>query len=238
LHLFYPWQIVCAFSYRFWPADLFDVVCTHTFVPEIWFTSYLPSPPAVSTPPEKDPSPAKTLGNVVAVGFVAGDQAAEIGRLPEKEVFERFLAQLDSMFSAPDRGLGADVSSSGGDVSTSGEPARSAHELKLKVLESCFFEAVGVADVSPDVHPATAAFSGGHIENWADEPFIRGAYSHPSVGGHLARGALAQPLLGRLFFAGEATHPGVNPCLQAALDTGSRAALQISASQRPVKSRL
>ncbi|GAQ86734.1 hypothetical protein KFL_003080050 [Klebsormidium nitens] len=226
-------KIVCAFSYRFWPADLFDVVCTHTFVPEVWFTTYPPSPPAIPAPRERNPAPPKLLGAVVAIGFVAGDQAHQIAQLPEKEIFERFLAQLDTMFAAPERH--ADVSS---DASGSGAKDGNGNELKLRVLESCFFEAVGVADVSPDIHPATAAFSGGHIENWADEPFIRGAYSHPSVGGHSARGVLSQPVQGRLFFAGEATHPGVNPCLQAALDTGARAAFQICASQKGVTSRL
>jgi len=63
--------------------------------------------------------------------------------------------------------------------------------------------------------------------NWEKESFVRGGYTHPSVNAHGARTILAEPLLGRVFFAGEATHSGVNPCLQAAIDTGRRAASEI-----------
>lgn len=41
------------------------------------------------------------------------------------------------------------------------------------------------------------------------------------------RDALAAPVGDVLFFAGEATHDAVNPCMQAALETGERAAAQI-----------
>ena len=44
------------------------------------------------------------------------------------------------------------------------------------------------------------------------------------------REALAAPVEGRIFFAGEATHPAVNPCLQAAYETGQRAAQELLAS--------
>jgi monoamine oxidase len=45
---------------------------------------------------------------------------------------------------------------------------------------------------------------------------------------------------GALFFAGEASHPAVNPCMQAALETGERAAAQVVAalSAAGVRSRL
>lgn len=41
------------------------------------------------------------------------------------------------------------------------------------------------------------------------------------------REALAAPVGGTIFFAGEATHPCVNPCMQSALQTGEHAAAQI-----------
>jgi len=41
------------------------------------------------------------------------------------------------------------------------------------------------------------------------------------------REALAAPVNGTIFFAGEATHPAVNPCMQFALQTGEHAAAQI-----------
>ena len=39
--------------------------------------------------------------------------------------------------------------------------------------------------------------------------------------------ALAESIEGTVFFAGEATHEAVNPCLQAAFETGERAAKEI-----------
>ena len=38
---------------------------------------------------------------------------------------------------------------------------------------------------------------------------------------------LAEPVGDTIFFAGEATHHAVNPCLQAAAETGRRAATQV-----------
>lgn len=33
-------QIIIAFDKRIWPAQLYDVVCTHCFVPELWMTQH------------------------------------------------------------------------------------------------------------------------------------------------------------------------------------------------------
>lgn len=62
----------------------------------------------------------------------------------------------------------------------------------------------------------------------------------PSVSeeGIQCRDLLAKPVSGTLFFAGEATHPAVNPCLQAAMETGSRAAMQVQTALKQAKSRL
>lgn len=48
-------------------------------------------------------------------------------------------------------------------------------------------------------------FRGGRYYGWADDPFARGSYSHALPGRAAARAALAAPVGGRLFFAGEAT---------------------------------
>lgn len=42
------------------------------------------------------------------------------------------------------------------------------------------------------------------------------------------REALAMPIKNTIFLAGEATHPAVNPCIQAAIETGHRAAEQVA----------
>ena len=51
----------------------------------------------------------------------------------------------------------------------------------------------------------------------------------------MSREALGAPVAGRIFFAGEATHPAVNPCLQAAFETGQRAAQELLSSLAEAK---
>jgi monoamine oxidase len=47
------------------------------------------------------------------------------------------------------------------------------------------------------------------VTDWTKEPYIRGAYSYPIVGGGLIyRQDLSQPVQRKLYFAGEATHYG------------------------------
>jgi hypothetical protein len=76
--------------------------------------------------------------------------------------------------------------------------------------------------------PATSKYIRGYIADWARMPHIGGAYSYPSLGAHVGdREALAAPVGKTLFFAGEATHSAVNPCLQAAMETGVRAAAEL-----------
>lgn len=61
---------------------------------------------------------------------------------------------------------------------------------------------------------------------WAHDPFARGAYSHALPGHAGARGVLAAPIDGRLFFAGEATSPQFFSTAHGARDSGERAARQ------------
>lgn len=79
--------------------------------------------------------------------------------------------------------------------------------------------------------PATAAFLRGHVVDWSRVPYIGGAYTHPSLGARSGdRETLGEPVGRTLFFAGEACHEGVNPCMQAALETGRCAAQQVLAA--------
>jgi monoamine oxidase len=67
-----------------------------------------------------------------------------------------------------------------------------------------------------------------HVYDWLADPFARGAYSYVAVGGMRARAALAKPVRGTLFFAGEATDTGGQPATVAgALASGERAARQV-----------
>jgi monoamine oxidase len=64
--------------------------------------------------------------------------------------------------------------------------------------------------------------------DWSRDPFARGAYSYPLVGGSEAAKALARPVRGTLFFAGEAADAeGRNGTVHGAIATGYRAAAQL-----------
>ena len=55
-----------------------------------------------------------------------------------------------------------------------------------------------------------------------------GAYSYITVGGSNAPAELAQPLRETLYFAGEAANPGESGTVEAALQSGQRAAREIA----------
>jgi monoamine oxidase len=60
--------------------------------------------------------------------------------------------------------------------------------------------------------------------DWEHDPFARGAYSYAAVGGADAHAALARPVRGTLFFAGEAADAeGRNGTVEGALGSGRRA---------------
>lgn len=75
------------------------------------------------------------------------------------------------------------------------------------------------------LRPASQSFAGSFIQDWGKEPFIKGGYSHPSVGTNkLIRQTLNDPLDAKVFFAGEATHPVAYMTLHGAMETGDMAA--------------
>lgn len=73
---------------------------------------------------------------------------------------------------------------------------------------------------------------GFYLMDWGKEPFIKGAYSFPMVGGGLIfRKELAAPVGERLFFAGEATHfEGHSGTVHGAIETGIRVIEELEAS--------
>jgi len=148
------------------------------------------------------------------VGFAAGRRAEAMSGMSESSIVLRALGQLDQIFGArrPPAPLRA--------------PA-----LSLALVPRA--DARARAGTPSARRPATGAFLRAHVADWARAPYIGGAYSYPTL--HARRGdreALAAPVGGALFFAGEATHAAVNPCLQAALETGARAAAQAAAALR------
>jgi monoamine oxidase len=63
--------------------------------------------------------------------------------------------------------------------------------------------------------------------DWRADPFARGAYSYIGVGGSGAPRALARPVDGTLFFAGEATNGAEIGTVAGALSSGRRAAREV-----------
>lgn len=71
------------------------------------------------------------------------------------------------------------------------------------------------------------------VQNWQHEPFTRGGYAVIPSGATDALEALAAPVKGTLFFAGEATHTeGEEGTVHGALETGWRAAKEVLAHLR------
>ncbi len=66
--------------------------------------------------------------------------------------------------------------------------------------------------------------------DWQSDPWTLGAHSYVTVGGGNAPQALARPLAGTLFFAGEATHADDTGTVEGAIASGRRAAARLAAS--------
>lgn len=65
--------------------------------------------------------------------------------------------------------------------------------------------------------------------NWEEDPFSRGAYSYPLVGGSKAGETLAKPIRGTLYVAGEATVDEADSgTVHGAIRSGRRAATQLA----------
>lgn len=94
-----------------------------------------------------------------------------------------------------------------------------------------------------ELAPASSHFRRpGVVFSWRhDAPHVRGGYSYPAIGDGTETRDAAGRRCGRLFFAGEHTHSSMNPCIQAAMDAGRRAAreiLDLSAADAGTRSRL
>lgn len=66
--------------------------------------------------------------------------------------------------------------------------------------------------------------AGTFMHDWQADPFSRCAYSYAAVGGANAHAALAKPVRGTLFFAGEATSSDQTGTVAGAIESGQRAA--------------
>jgi monoamine oxidase len=73
-----------------------------------------------------------------------------------------------------------------------------------------------------------------YYHNWTHDPFSRGAYSYPKVGGLAAAKALAEPIEDTIFFAGEATDfGGASGTVHAAIASGVSTARRLLKNASP-----
>jgi monoamine oxidase len=76
------------------------------------------------------------------------------------------------------------------------------------------------------------ALDGASVIDWSRDPFARGGYAVFPTGSAWAPDALARPVEGTLFFAGEATAGGLAGTVEGALASGERAARELLAAAR------
>jgi monoamine oxidase len=67
--------------------------------------------------------------------------------------------------------------------------------------------------------------------DWSADPSSRGAYTYLRVGGAAAPEALARPVAGTLFFAGESTSTDEIGTVSGAIASGQRAAREVLRQQ-------
>jgi len=93
------------------------------------------------------------------------------------------------------------------------------------------------ARLVPGVRPHEHLIEG-RVVNWQEDPLSLGAYSFLTLGSDLrTRQALATPIDGRIFFAGEATnYAGEAQTVHGAIDSGVRAAGEVVAALRAGRS--
>ena len=77
---------------------------------------------------------------------------------------------------------------------------------------------------------AKTNYTSGMVLNWQREPYIEMAYSFCPVGAAGLRRVLSYPIDGVLFFAGEATSVERNATVHGAVESGRRAAKEVSAA--------
>ena len=85
-----------------------------------------------------------------------------------------------------------------------------------------------LADTLPaDRRRLEAELEAWHVFDWLADPFSQGAYSYVPVHELKTPSALAEPVEGTLFFAGEATHDRLSGTVAGALASGYRAADEV-----------
>lgn len=84
----------------------------------------------------------------------------------------------------------------------------------------------GNSENSP--RPATEACVAFDVKDWSKDPLAQGAYTAPTPGVLEDEFFTSTRQRGRIYVAGEATNPDLNPCLQGALESGRMAAARVA----------
>lgn len=104
-----------------------------------------------------------------------------------------------------------------------GTAARSALQLSPRDTVRCALDTLAGGLALPARSVARSLIDW-DLHDWTADPFSRGAYSYALVGGASAGEALARPIAGTLYFAGEATGGSESGTVPAAIESGRRAA--------------
>jgi monoamine oxidase len=94
-----------------------------------------------------------------------------------------------------------------------------------ELLDQAIASLARIFDLSPET--VMAQFEASHIHDWRRDPFTLGCYSYVPINSLNAQHRLAEPLGGRLFFAGEATSVGHIGTVHGAIQSGQRAAREV-----------
>ena len=186
-------KLLLKFRRPIWPEKLQSVVCSDSFIPEVWFRKFeIPSVEDTTTN-EADNSETDNNNVWVAVCYFMSDAAKNVDELGLKKSTEKALDQLSEMFLS----------------SKTDDNYNDSEKNSITIINDVFIES--------------------KLYSWTkDRPFIGGGYSYPKVGvqpHHFQ--SMAQSLDQKLYFCGEHTHLGAPMTVQAAMETGIRAANEV-----------
>ena len=216
-------KVILTFRTRPWPIGLHGIIMAGTLVPEVWFKEDTPglsckissSSATVSTSPASPPDDTSVETNssdednrnesgtvYMAVGYLSARYAQEASAYDHDTLIEKFLAQLDFVFSH-----------------------MKTEHLSAEPIDGTVFTRSG----SSTALVPSSTFAKGIVYDWAtNHPYIGGAYASPKAGKPTNYPlVLAKPVCGSLFFAGEATNIDAGACTHSAVETGLRVAEEV-----------
>jgi hypothetical protein len=195
-------KVICKFRRRLWPEKLQSVISAGLDIPEIWFKTLTTT---MEADDDDDDDDTHTTCYYLAVGFLVSTAA------------DQFLEKLQTTTEEEER----ESSSSAISATKKSRRNQRAADLQMQQLAQIF--SLPLSEVV-EAHVETLVY------DWKDDhPTVQGGYMFPKVGIQPKDlQALAEPMWdSRLFFAGEATNTNACCTVQAAMETGIRAAREV-----------